>query len=106
LEPGERHEVHEQPVPVDARALREQREFHQMLAARATVLRASLRTLEESQKAHGMNLRADIREAQSLMDAYLESATEDLNQSDLPAARANMEKAEREIERLEKFLGR
>ena len=47
-----------------------------------------------------------MRESQSLMDAYLESATEALNQSDLPAARADMEKAEREIEKLEKFLGR
>jgi hypothetical protein len=77
-----------------------------MLAARATVVRASLRPLEDSQKAHGMNLRGDIREAQSLMDAYLESATEDLNQLDLPAARTDMEKAERQIEKLEKFLGR
>jgi len=95
-----------QAPAVDERALREQRELHQMLAARATVVRASLRPLEESQKAHGMNLRGDIREAQSLMDAYLQSATEDLNQLDLPAARADMEKAERQIEKLEKFLGR
>ncbi|MGA2117452.1 MAG: serine/threonine-protein kinase [Bryobacteraceae bacterium] len=106
VQPRERHEVHEETVAVDQRALREQREFHRMLAARATVVRASLRPLEESQKAHGMNLRGDIREAQSLMDAYLESATEDLNQLDLPAARTDMEKAERQIEKLEKFLGR
>jgi serine/threonine-protein kinase len=105
-ETGERHEVREQPVAVDARALREQREFHQMLAARASAVRASLRTLEGSQRANGMNLRGDIRESQSLMDAYLESATEELNRSDLPAARNDMEKAEREIEKLEKFLGR
>jgi len=106
VQPHDRHEVHEETVAVDQRALREQREFHRMLAARATVVRASLRPLEESQKAHGMNLRGDIREAQSLMDAYLESATEDLNQLDLPAARTDMEKAERQIEKLEKFLGR
>lgn len=103
-EARERHEG--QAAAVDERALREQREFRQMLAARAIVVRTSLRTLEESQKGHGMNLRGDIREAQSLMDAYLQSATEDLNQLDLPAARADMEKAEREIEKLEKFLGR
>jgi serine/threonine-protein kinase len=105
-ESRERHEVHEQTVTVDQRALREQREFHQMLAARAITVRTGLRTLEESQRAHGMNLRADMREAQSLMDAYLQSATEDLNQGDLAGARENMEKAEREIEKLEKFLGR
>lgn len=104
-ETGERHEGREQPA-VDARALREQREFHQMLAARASAVRASLRTLEGSQRANGMNLRGDIRESQSLMDAYLESATEDLNRADLAAARNDMEKAEREIEKLEKFLGR
>ena len=106
LDAGQHREVRDQPAPVDERALREQREFHQMLAARASAVRASLRTLEGSQRANGMNLRGDIRESQSLMDAYLESVTEELNRSDLPAARNDMEKAEREIEKLEKFLGR
>jgi serine/threonine-protein kinase len=77
-----------------------------MMAARATTARNSLQTLQRTQAQSGLNLRADITEAASLTASFLEGATSALNAGEAAAARDFIEKAERQVEKIEKFLGR
>ena len=77
-----------------------------MVSARASTARNSLQTLQRSQAASGLNLRADITEAASLASSYLEGANAALNAGDAASARSFTEKAERQVEKIEKFLGR
>ena len=62
--------------------------------------------MQRQQAASGMNLRGDMQEAANLMNSYLEGANAALNAGDLPAARTFADKAERQLEKLEKFLNR
>ena len=92
--------------PAKAAELRQARDQFIRLNSRADAVRASLQAFERSQAASGLNLRGDMQQAASLMNSYLESAASALNQGDPAAAKDSMEKAERQIERLEKFFGR
>jgi len=77
-----------------------------MLGVRAAGIRTSLQSLQRSQAASGLNLRGDMQEAASLMTTYLDGASAALNAGDTPQARTFMDKAERQVEKLEKFLNR
>jgi hypothetical protein len=77
-----------------------------MVAARATTARNSLQTMQRSQAASGLNLRGDIVEAQSLAASFLDGAKSALEAGDAASARSFVEKAERQVEKIEKFLGR
>jgi len=100
----------QQPQPANPGPSREElqaaRDQYMMLNTRASGIRTSLHTLQQSQAANGMNLRGDMQEAASLMSNYMVSANSALNAGDLASAKSYMEKAERQIERLEKFLNR
>jgi hypothetical protein len=82
------------------------RESLVMLGSRATAAHSGLQNLQRSQGASGMGMRGDIVEANTLMKNYLDGANAALSAGDAPAARNLMEKAERQLDRLEKFLGR
>jgi hypothetical protein len=86
--------------------LQKLREDLVMLQTRAVGIRGSLDTLRRSQAASGLGLRADMQEASSLMGTFLDGAVQALNAGDSAAARGFMDKAERNAEKLEKFLGR
>ena len=86
--------------------MQEAREHSVMLSSRAGAVRSSLQTMERSQAAKGLNLRADMQEAASLMGSYLDGVNAALAAGDVASARSFMDKAERQIEKLEKFLGR
>jgi hypothetical protein len=77
-----------------------------MLGARAGGIRSSLATLQRSQAATGLNLRGDMQEAATLMDSFLQGSNAALNAGDVASAKSFMEKAERQVEKLEKFLNR
>jgi len=77
-----------------------------MLGVRAAGIRTSLQTLQRSQAASGLNLRGDMQEASSLMTTYLEGANAALNDGNAAQAKNFMDKAERQVEKLEKFLNR
>ena len=77
-----------------------------MLGVRASGIHTSLQSLQRSQAASGLNLRGDMQEASSLMGTYLDGANAALNDGNLTEAKSFMEKAERQIEKLEKFLNR
>jgi hypothetical protein len=47
-----------------------------------------------------------MQQASSLMNSYLEGANDALNAGDLGPAKSFLEKAETQLEKLEKFLGR
>lgn len=91
---------------VNRAALQDAREDLMKLNARAGGVRASLQSLQRSQAAGGLNLRGDMQEASTMMESYLKGATEALNAGDLPAAKSFMDRGERQLERLEKFLNR
>jgi hypothetical protein len=77
-----------------------------MLQARAGALGGTLQNMQRSQAASGLNLRGDMQQAATLMNSYLDGSAAALDAGDLAYARSLMDKAERQIEKLEKFLGR
>jgi hypothetical protein len=86
--------------------LQQAREDLVMLNARVTGIHTSLASLQRSQAASGLNLRGDMQSAASLMDSFMQGANAALNAGDLPSARSFLDKAEIQVERLEKFLNR
>ncbi len=76
------------------------------VSARASAARTSVTNMQRSQAASGLGMRGDIVEASSLMQNYLQGANAALNAGDAEAAKNLSEKAERQLDRLEKFLGR
>jgi hypothetical protein len=77
-----------------------------MLGVRASGIHTSLQSLQRSQAASGLNLRGDMQEASNLMGTYLDGANAALNDGNVTQAKSFMDKAERQIEKLEKFLNR
>jgi hypothetical protein len=92
--------------PAKAAELQKVREDLVMLQTRASSVRTGLDNLRRQQAASGLGLRADMQQASSLMGSFLEGAVNALNAGDAAAARGFMEKAERNVERVENFLGR
>ncbi|HUI80293.1 MAG TPA: serine/threonine-protein kinase [Bryobacteraceae bacterium] len=100
------------PTPAPAPAgpsraeLQQAREQLVDLNARVTGIHASLSSLQRSQAASGLNLRGDMQTAANLMDSYMQGANAALNAGDVASAKSFMDKAELQVERLEKFLNR
>ena len=76
------------------------------LAARAQAVRSSLQTLEESQRRSGLNLRGDIAASRTRMEQLMDRGEALLKQRDGAGAAKNLDSAEKEIDKLEQFLGR
>jgi serine/threonine-protein kinase len=74
------------------------------LEVRAGSIHDSLTNLKSTMQSQGLTLNAKFTQPQALMDNYLRSAQNALNQSDLAAAKELADKAERQIEVLEKLL--
>ncbi len=82
------------------------RERYVQLDARASGIRTSLQSLQRSQSSSGLNLSSRYTEPASLMDSYMRGASDALRESDVAAAKDFMNKAERQVETLEKLLNR
>ena len=80
------------------------REHFAKLQVRAGAIDDSLANLKRSMQAQGAGLNARFTQPQGLMENYLQSSQNALNQGDLAAAREYADKAERQIEILEKLL--
>jgi hypothetical protein len=89
---------------LDPKELEQTRDFFAKLGIRAGTIQESARKLTEEQSNMGMTLRADIRASIKRMEYLMDRAEAAINNQDLPAAKAQMEYAEREIEKLEKFF--
>jgi serine/threonine-protein kinase len=74
------------------------------LTARASAIHGTLNNLQRSQAASGLGLRRDWVQAASLMDSFLRGASDAINASDVANAHDLMQKAEIQLEKLEKAL--
>jgi hypothetical protein len=94
--------------PADARNeadLQAARDLFVMLGTRANSVRASLRSLEQQQARSGLGLRADMATARQRLEYQMDEAENALKSNDGPRARKTLAAAERELEKLENFLG-
>jgi serine/threonine-protein kinase len=91
---------------VDTAALEEARDRMGMFGPRANALRSSLQNLEQQQKAQGLGLRTDISAAWRRMEGLLDEAEAALKSGDAGRAKTKLDQAERDADRLDKFLGR
>ena len=76
------------------------------LAGRANAVKDSVEHLRQQQERAGFSLRQDISASLSNMEQYMDKADAALKSRNPEAAKKNIDLAEREIEKLEKFLGR
>jgi len=97
-------------VPADAAAqaseAQQLRERMIDLAARANAVKASMDGIERQQRASGLSMRADMAAAAQRVQFLMGEANGALAARDNAAAKRNMDLAERDIEKLEAFLGR
>ncbi len=98
-----------QPPGADAKAaeqLSEIRDQFNLLGVRIGTVKSSLENLRRQQAASGLGLRGDMADAAQRMDLYFAETEKALNRSDAQAAKRNLDLAEREVSKLEKFLGK
>jgi eukaryotic-like serine/threonine-protein kinase len=91
---------------VDAAALREARDHLMSLGSRANSSRATLTRMKEQQARQGLGMRGDITTAEQRMENFLDDAQDAIKAGDLERAKKALASAEREIDRLDTFLGR
>ena len=77
-----------------------------LMYARARTVRSALADLQNQQSAQGVGARSDWVEAFNRMNMFLKQSTAAINDGNPTAATEAMAKAERELEILEKALGR
>jgi hypothetical protein len=114
LQPAQQPAMQQQPAPQQPAApagpsraeLQEVRESIALIGVRASGIRTSLQSLQRSQAASGLNLRGDMQAAANLMTTYLDGAEAALNAGDVAQARVFLDKAEPQVQKLEKFLNR
>ena len=76
------------------------------LQSRAGAVKDSVDHLRQQQESSGFSLRQDISSSSSSMQQYMSKAEAALDSKNPEAAKKYMDLAEREIEKLEKFLGK
>ena len=95
-----------QPSAAARAQMQQRREDYMLLNARANGIRASLESLRRAQAAQGLNPNSRFTTPAELMDQYLGGAADAINAGDAAAAKDFIEKAERQVEILEKLLNR
>ena len=75
------------------------------LSARADGVRSGVQALRSQQQAQGLDLRTDIVASLSRMNNDLAEAQQSLNERDLNGANEYIDRADREVAKLEAFLG-
>ena len=86
--------------------LRTLRERMIQMAARANAVTRSMQRMEEQQNRAGLGMRPDMAAAKDSMTYLLQEAGNALMNGDGETAKRNLDLAERQIEKLEQFLGR
>ncbi len=90
----------------DPAAVAAVRERLRMMTSRANAASRSLKTLEARQQASGLGLRGDISSAWDRVSEALEEARQAAKDGDAASAQRALDTAERDLDRLDKFLGR
>jgi eukaryotic-like serine/threonine-protein kinase len=89
----------------EAGALREARELLMMLGTRANSVRSSIDRLRQEQSRQGVGLRGDISTGVRRLEFYLDEAEGAIRSGEVARAKSSLSSAERELEKLENFLG-
>lgn len=92
--------------PKIAGQLNEIRDQLNLLSIRMDTVKGSLDILRQQQAASGYGLRSDMASSAQRMEYYFTQAEVAHNRRDADAAKKNMDLAEREVSKLEKFLGK
>lgn len=87
-------------------ALREARDHLMALGSRANSARATLTRMKEQQARQGLGMRGDITTSEQRMETFLDDAQDAIKTGDVDGAKKALSNAEREIDRLDGFLGR
>ena len=82
------------------------REQLNLLDIRAGTCKASIENLRREQARSGLGLRADIAASAQRMDYYLNETQSALQRKDAAAGKKNLDSAEREVSKVESFLGK
>ena len=82
------------------------REQLDLLSIRMDTVKSSLDTLRTQQAASGLGLRSDMASSAQRMEYYYGQSDAALKNRDAEAAKKNLDLAEREVSKLERFLGR
>ncbi|WP_058186645.1 serine/threonine protein kinase [Terracidiphilus gabretensis] len=93
------------PAVPSPEQIREVKDKLMNLSARADAARGGVQALRTQQQAQGLDLRTDIVSSMSRMDSNLAEARQSLNARDLSTANEYIAQAEREVAKLEAFLG-
>ena len=91
------------PSPAELRTARDRLAN---LDARADAVKSGIQSLRSQQQAQGYDLRGDILAAMTRLENDLSESRMAVSQSDLDAAGEYMDRADKELTKLEKFLGR
>ena len=94
-----------QPAAPDT-GVEEARDRLIQINARATAARRSIAQIRGQQEAQGLGMRSDIEAAEARLDGYLRAANSDTERGNGAAAIRDLDKADTELNTLEKFLGR
>ena len=76
------------------------------MASRASAVHGSMEAMEEQQRRSGLGMRRDMAAANQSLGYLLDQASGALAVEDAPTAKRNLDLAERQLETLERFLGR
>ena len=94
------------PAGPSPEQIREVKDKLMNLSARADAARGGVQALRTQQQAQGLDLRTDIVASMNRMDSNLAEARQSLNARDLSTANEYIGQAEKEVAKLEAFLGR
>ncbi len=87
-------------------ALKEARQRIMLMAARVAGVKPSLDNLRREQARMGLSLRPDIVAAQQRLEYQMDEADNSIKAGDPAAAKTHLDLAERDLDKLESFLGR
>ena len=94
------------PDPAKQAELRDLRERMMLQGTRLTSAKGAIDNMRRVQAQSGLGMRQDVLTAQQRAEFYMDEAEAALKSGDPAAMRKALDSAEREIERLDTFLGR
>ena len=82
------------------------REHGNLILVRVSTIRTAFQNFQRQQAAQGLSPRSDMVAAEQRMGYQMEQAEQSMQQGDAAGARKRLDAAERELEKLEHFLGK
>ncbi len=93
-------------APASSAELEQAEERMSQIGARANAAKRGVGQIRSQQEAQGLGMRGDIETAESQLESYLGNAQNALARGDGAAATRALDKADMQLTKLEKFLGR